>query len=67
MQKYLQLYYAMVSQIDAGVGEIIKTIDDMGIRDETVIVFTSDHGDMQGSHGKKNKMLPYENHVVFPL
>lgn len=67
MQKYLQLYYAMVSQIDAGVGEIIKTIDDMGIRDETVIVFTSDHGDMQGSHGKKNKMLPYEKSCGIPL
>ena len=67
MQEYLRLYYAMVSQIDAGVGRIVQKLEQLGILDQTVIIFTSDHGDMQGSHGMKNKCLPYEKSCGIPL
>lgn len=67
MQKYMRLYYGMVSQIDYNIGKIMKTIEDLGIREETMIIFTSDHGDMQGSHGLKNKDLPYEKSCGIPL
>jgi arylsulfatase A-like enzyme len=42
---------AMVNLIDRGVGRILTELDDAGIRDETLIVFTSDHGDYLGDHG----------------
>lgn len=67
MQEYLRLYYAMVSQVDHEVGLILDIIDKLGIRDETMIIFTSDHGDMQGSRGLTNKCLPYERSAGIPL
>ena len=67
MQEYMRLYYGMVSQIDDGVGRIMKCIEELGIKDETLLIFTSDHGDMQGSHGFKNKDLPYEKSCGIPL
>lgn len=67
MQKYLQLYYAMVSQLDAGVGRIMEELERLGIADRTAVLFSSDHGDMQGSHGMKNKCLPYERSCGVPL
>lgn len=65
--EYLRLYYAMVTQIDAGVGRILKELERLGRSEDTIVVFTSDHGDMQGSHGLKNKSLPYEESSGIPL
>lgn len=67
IQTYLQLYYGMVSQIDAGVGRLMDELDKLGIADDTMILFSSDHGDMQGSHGLKNKCLPYEESCGAPF
>lgn len=67
MAKYKQLYAAMVSQIDAGVGRLIDTLKRLHIYDNTVIIYTSDHGDMQGSRGMTNKCLPYEKSAGVPL
>ncbi|MEM7140240.1 MAG: sulfatase-like hydrolase/transferase [Actinomycetota bacterium] len=43
--------YGMIEAIDHGVGRILDRLDDLGAADDTVIVFTSDHGDMMGDHG----------------
>ena len=67
MQEYLKLYYAMVSQIDANVGLILAELERLGIADDTAVIFSADHGDMQGSHGMKNKCLPYERSCGIPL
>lgn len=67
MQEYLRLYYGMVSQVDAGVGKILDCLDELGVREDTVVLFTSDHGDMQGSHGMVNKCTPYEKSCGTPL
>ena len=42
---------AMVNMIDVAIGEIIKTLDDTGLRENTIIVFSADHGDGLGDHG----------------
>jgi len=42
---------AMVQLIDEGVGKVVAKLDELGIRDQTLIVFTSDHGDALGDHG----------------
>lgn len=44
-------YYAMVELIDDQVGRILQTLDDTGQRDNTIIIFMSDHGEMLGDHG----------------
>ena len=54
-------YYGMISYIDAKLGELRKTLEAAGIADDTIIVFTSDHGDMVGERGlwfKKNLFDP---------
>lgn len=43
--------YGMISMIDHGVGQILQHLEDLKIRDNTIIVFTSDHGDNMGDHG----------------
>lgn len=67
LDEYLRLYYAMISQLDHNVGRILAKLDEFGLADNTVVVFTSDHGDMQGSHGLKNKNLFWEESVRVPL
>jgi len=67
LDEYIRLYNAMCTQIDSNVGRLLKTLERLGIADETMIVFTSDHGDMQGSHGLKNKCLPHEESAGIPL
>ena len=67
LDEYLRLYYAMVTQLDANVGRLLEELDRLGLTDDTAVVFTSDHGDMQGSHGLKNKSLPWEESTRIPL
>jgi arylsulfatase A-like enzyme len=67
LDEYLRLYYAMITQIDANVGRLLEELERIGKRENTVVIFTSDHGDMQGAHGKKNKCLPYEESSGIPL
>lgn len=43
--------YGMIEAIDDGVGRILESLERLGVADDTIIVFTSDHGDMMGDHG----------------
>ena len=67
LDEYIRLYYAMVSQLDYNIGRILDELERLGIADNTIIVFTSDHGDLQGSHGLKNKRKPFEESAGVPL
>lgn len=60
-------YYGLVSYIDQKVGELIKALEDTGLRDNTVIIFTSDHGDMLGERGMVQKRHFYEWSTRIPL
>jgi arylsulfatase A-like enzyme len=61
-------YRTMVSQVDAYVGRLLDELGDQGLRDETAVVFHSDHGDMQGAHGINMKgSMPYEEIYRIPL
>lgn len=54
-------YYGMISFIDDGVGKILAKLDDLGIADNTMVVFSSDHGELLGDHGLYLKgPTPYE-------
>lgn len=61
-------YWAMVDLIDDEVGEILACLDELGLRDDTLVVFTSDHGEMLGDHQLllKGPMM-YEPAVRVPL
>ena len=60
-------YYGMVSYFDSKVGMLLDTLEKIGQLDNTVIVFTADHGDMLGERGMWYKFNPYQNSVRVPL
>lgn len=66
-RKDLAGYYAHIAAMDACLGDLLKTLDDTGQRDNTIFVFTSDHGDMLGSHGQRRKQKPWDESIRVPL
>lgn len=59
-------YYAMVEAVDDQVGRLMRVLEDTRLRDNTVVVFSSDHGDMLGSHGQRLKRKPWEESIRIP-
>lgn len=59
-------YYANVSMIDAQVGNMVAALERRGVLDDTVIIFTSDHGDCLTDHGHSQKWNMYESTVHVP-
>ena len=43
-------YYAMVAELDAMVGQIVQTVDQLGLADSTYVIYLSDHGEMNMEH-----------------
>lgn len=66
-RKTLAGYYAHCSALDACFGKLRTAVRQLGLDDDTVIVFTSDHGDMLGSHGLWRKQQPYDESVCVPF
>jgi choline-sulfatase len=60
-------YYASISYIDEMIGQILDTLEKAGLRDNTAIVFTSDHGEMLGERGIWFKKHFFENSLKVPL
>ena len=48
---YRRLYYYLHKLVDQAIGRILQALDDSGMADDTIVVFTSDHGDLLGAHG----------------
>jgi arylsulfatase A-like enzyme len=60
-------YYAMCKNADHNLGRILDYLERSGLDEDTIVVFTSDHGEMLGSHGRFNKMVPYAEAIRIPL
>jgi arylsulfatase A-like enzyme len=60
-------YYAHINALDDCLAMLLKTIGQEGIAENTIFVFTSDHGDMLYSHGGTNKQQPYNESVLVPF
>jgi len=60
-------YYGLVSYVDRKVGELLKTLEDTGLGDSTIIIFASDHGDMLCEKGLVQKKMFYEWSARVPL
>ena len=58
-------YYACVSYTDAQVGKVLKALDELGMRDDTIVIFTSDHGFSLMEHNRwsKHNLFSVENRV----
>jgi arylsulfatase A-like enzyme len=60
-------YRAMISQVDHYVGRIYECLSERGLLDNTIVVYTADHGEMAGHHGLFGKTCFYEPSVRVPL
>ena len=61
------LYYRLVEQVDREIGVVLDALEKSPYKDNTIIVFTSDHGEMAGAHGLRGKNNPYEECQKVPL
>ncbi len=67
-REMLARYYGFVSQIDYNIGRVLDELDSLGLADNTVVVYTADHGEMAGEHGLWTKFtLNYDGTVHIPM
>jgi len=66
-QKSLPDYYGMIESLDDEFKRILQALDEAGVADDTIVVFSSDHGDMIGCQGLKAKRWPYEESARIPF
>jgi arylsulfatase A-like enzyme len=66
-QRDLRTFYRTVTRADAAVGRILDELGRLGLDDNTVVIFSSDHGSLLGDHGLSGKWLMYENSIRVPL
>ncbi|MFW6039078.1 MAG: sulfatase, partial [bacterium] len=67
IRRIRSLYYGMISQVDDGAGRLLDELERLGLADNTIVIYCSDHGDMLGDHGLSQKCVPYEASVRVPL
>ena len=60
-------YWGNVTLVDKYAGRILDRLDELGLAENTIVVYTSDHGELMGEHGILNKGLQYEGAVKVPL
>lgn len=66
-EKSLPGYYGMIEGVDVQFARLLQALDEAGVADDTIVVFSSDHGDMIGSQGYKAKRWPYEESARVPF
>ncbi|MFC1498180.1 sulfatase [Verrucomicrobiota bacterium] len=59
-------YFSMCSALDHEFGRLMNALKSMGVSKNTIVLFTADHGDMHGSHGKRHKNFPEEESAHIP-
>ena len=60
-------YYAMTANLDRNVGRLLRGLEEAGISGDTIVVFSSDHGEMFGAHGRVQKLTFYEEAARVPF
>ena len=66
-RRYRSAYFRLVELADSHIGIVLKALRDGGMYDDTLVVFVSDHGDGQGAHKLKQKLILYEEAAKVPL
>jgi arylsulfatase A-like enzyme len=66
-EKALPGYYGMIEGVDREFARLLRALQEAGVADDTIVVFSSDHGDMLGSQGYKAKRWPYEESARVPF
>jgi arylsulfatase A-like enzyme len=59
-------YYAMTANLDWNYSRLLRALDEQGLTEDTIVVFSSDHGEMFGAHGRRAKNTFYEEAIRIP-
>jgi arylsulfatase A-like enzyme len=60
-------YFASIALIDREVGRVLATLQEEGLKESTLVIFTSDYGEMLGDYGTYQKWLPYDSCAKIPF
>lgn len=63
----IALYYANLAQMDDCLGQVLQSLHDLQLENDTIVVYTSDHGEMLGEHGMWQKFVFYEASAGIPM
>jgi len=66
-QRMMKNYYRMASEVDTTCGVILKKLEEQGVLDNTLVIFTTDNGYYHGEHGLADKWYPHEESIRVPL
>jgi arylsulfatase A-like enzyme len=66
-REYLWAYYRLIEKADAQIGVVLRALRETGLEENTLVVFTADHGDCQGSHGWNQKTILFEEAARVPF
>lgn len=67
MQYMISTYFGSVKNVDDNIGKLINSLKKQGILENTIIMFSSDHGDLLGEHNQVNKGAPFEGSALIPF
>ena len=67
IRQHIADYYGMISHMDADIGRILQTLEDKGLSENTIVIYTSDHGLGVGQHGLMGKQNLYDHSMRIPL
>lgn len=67
MPEWMRIYDAMCANVDDNVGRLVETMRELGLDKNTILVFTSDHGECWGAHGRRQKSVFYEEAARVPF
>lgn len=66
-KEHVKNHFAMVTGVDEQIGRVLKALKEEGLEENTVIIITSDHGEMMGSHGLMSKNVWFEEAINVPF
>lgn len=67
LSEWMRVYYAMTANLDRNLGRLLAAVDALGLAENTIFVFTSDHGEMFGAQGRRAKNIFYDEAVRVPF
>ncbi|MBP1966225.1 sulfatase-like hydrolase/transferase [Paenibacillus aceris] len=67
IRQHLAEYYSMITHMDEQIGRIMQALEESGQREQTIVVYTADHGIALGQHGLMGKQNVYEHSIHIPL
>ena len=63
----MPVYYAMTANLDKNFARLLQALKELDMEEDTIVVFTSDHGEMFGAHGRRNKNIFYDEAARIPF